>query len=214
MTTAPFPISSCAFVAARPLSDFVSIHSTLILRPSTPPALLISSIRIWNACPGCRSYGASAPVLAAEIPIRIGLPAALFAPAVPTTAAVRAPIARTPTSAPSRRRCMSSPPPPDWVPIVRNPWMAFKGRFQKRFQRSLRSSLRGPAAVDEQRRAVHVPRRVRREEDRRGCDVLYDADTAGRSSLDHDRLVFRRLEIRLVHRRVDVSRCDRIHPDV
>ena len=49
IATAPFEISSSAFVAAVGLSDFVSIHWTLIFLPSTPPALLICAIRIWNS---------------------------------------------------------------------------------------------------------------------------------------------------------------------
>ena len=49
IATAPFEISSSAFVAAVGLSDFVSIHWTLIFLPRTPPALLICAIRIWNS---------------------------------------------------------------------------------------------------------------------------------------------------------------------
>ena len=49
IATAPFEISSSAFVAAVGLSDFVSIHWTLIFLPSTPPDLLICAIRIWNS---------------------------------------------------------------------------------------------------------------------------------------------------------------------
>ena len=51
MNTAPFEISSVALFAAVGLSDFVSIHSTLICFPSTPPVLLIWLIRIWNSWP-------------------------------------------------------------------------------------------------------------------------------------------------------------------
>src|SRR5712691_9389088 len=71
IATAPFEISSSAFVAAVGLSDFVSIHWTASFLPSTPPVLLIWLIRIWNSWPDCRSYGARMPVFAAEIPIRI-----------------------------------------------------------------------------------------------------------------------------------------------
>src|SRR5581483_7526206 len=92
ITTAPFEISSFAFAAAVGLSDLVSIHSTLICLPSTPPALLIWLIRIWNSWPDCRSYGARMPVFAAEIPIRI-VPAWRLPDAVPTVIAT--------TSAPS-----------------------------------------------------------------------------------------------------------------
>ena len=101
MATAPLPISSSAFVAAVGLSDFVSIHCTLSFLPSTPPALLIWLIRIWNNCDACRSYGARMPVLAVEIPIRI-VPPALPPPmavaetaAVAIAAAATAPIANT-----------------------------------------------------------------------------------------------------------------------
>ena len=55
IATAPFPISSSAFAAAVGLSDFVSIHCTLICLPRTPPLLLICSIRIWKSWPDWRS---------------------------------------------------------------------------------------------------------------------------------------------------------------
>ena len=97
IATAPFEISSFAFAAAVGLSDFVSIHSTLICLPSTPPALSIWLMRIWNSWPDWRSYGARMPVFAAEMPIRMVsaflLPNAVLRvrPALNATSATTAP---------------------------------------------------------------------------------------------------------------------------
>src|SRR5262249_58766225 len=86
------------FDAAVGLSDLVSIHSTLICLPRTPPALLIWLIRIWNSWPDWRSYGARMPVFAAEMPIRI-VPALLLPSAV--LRVKPALNARSPTAAPA-----------------------------------------------------------------------------------------------------------------
>ena len=111
IATAPSEISSSAFVAAVGLSDFVSIHCTLICLPRTPPFLLICSIRIWNSWPDWRSYGARTPVLAAEMPIRIESALALRLPKAEPTAS-DATTAHTATSAPAIviRLLMCCPP--------------------------------------------------------------------------------------------------------
>ena len=91
-------MSSEALVAAVGLSDFVSIHLTFICLPSTPPALLICSIRIWKSWPACRSYGPRMPVLAAEIPIRI---VSAFGAALAETENAVVPIAASATASPT-----------------------------------------------------------------------------------------------------------------
>src|SRR5439155_16437629 len=135
IATATLEMSSSAFVAAVGLSDFVSIHCTLICLPRTPPALLIWLIRISKSWADWRSYGARMPVFAAEIPIRIEPPALPPPNAVAATRdAARATALTTPAA--SRRFFICAPSAGKGGSILRLP-----RRPLKRSRRSHSSAL-------------------------------------------------------------------------
>src|SRR5215471_17138081 len=186
IATAPFEMSSFAFAAAVGLSDLVSIHSTLICLPRTPPALLIWLIRISNSCPDWRSYGARMPVFAAEMPIRI-VPAFLLPSAV--LRVKPALNARSVTEAPAiaNRFLIVSP----FVAAARRGRSSPSGDATRKHALYTTDGrlLGGPPPVHEDALAVDVPGGLGGEEDRRRSDVLDDPDAAEGRPVDHRAVV-------------------------